>query len=122
MENLRILKWSGWSIVRKAQVIAAVIGAVVTISIQLFLVASEQGSSESLSKLYLLLASELMKVPALFISSLLGMDKWYSSSAHMPLAILGFVAATNAAVFALFGTLIGWCLAARKSSGSIWRC
>ena len=120
MENLRILKWSRWSIEREAQVISALIGALMTISIQLLLVVSDQESSETLSRMLLLYARELMKIPAIFISSLFGMDKWHSYNVHMPLAILGFVAATNAAVFALVGTLIGWCLEPRlrKSLGT----
>ena len=110
----KILKWRNWSVVRKAQVIAALLGALTTLSIQLLLETS--GNPESLEVFFLHLARELISIPAFFVSSLFGMDKWHTGRVSMPWTSLCWIIANFSAFCALVGTLIGWIVSDRKKT------
>ena len=103
MENPGILSWRGWSAVRKAQVIGAVTGAVITVGMPLILKAYDGGP---FAFLLLYLWSAVLS-PAAATCYLFGW-KWNilisegASSVQMILAI-----STNALLLSLIATPIG---------------
>ena len=102
MENPGILNWRGWSVVRKAQVVGAAAGALITISMSLVVNAYNGGAFA-----FLLLWFEWQIFsPAAVICRLFGWE-WQGSSG--PSWVQTTLAAlTNAFLLSLGGTLIGW--------------
>jgi hypothetical protein len=111
MENSGILNRSGWSIVRKAQVIGVL--AAVLLTVALPMIPSVYGLGPH-SFLLVLLASLVIR-PAAEICHLFGWE-WRIDINHGPsvkqmiLAIL-----TNALLLFIVGTLIGWITARSKT-------
>ena len=109
MENPGILNQRGWSLVRKAQVIGASVGALITIGLPLILAAyaAYDGDGGWFSML-LLWSCAIVLWPASEISDLYGWT-WEipigqaPSLLQMSLAIL-----TNTLLLFLTGTLSGW--------------
>ena len=101
------------SIVRKAQLVAAAVGALVTFGVQFLLQVVEP--HESLATFYLYTARELLLIPAITVSSIFGTEKWHTGYTDMPKGTLCWIAALNAVLSTLVGTLVGWYLQDRKS-------
>ena len=102
MENPGILNWRGWSPVRKAQVIGAATGAVITVGMPLILKAYDGGA---LAFLLLWFEWQIFS-PAAVICRLFGWE-WQGSSG--PSWVQTTLAAlTNAFLLSFVGTLIGW--------------
>ena len=102
MENPGILNWRGWSIVRKAQIVAASSGALITIGMPLILSSYGIGPATYL----LLVIWEVILWPAGKICSLFG---WiWQFDGRGPLWIHTILATlTNTFLLSLVGTLIG---------------
>ena len=101
------------SIVRKAQLVAAVVGALVTFGVQFLLQVVEP--HESLATFYLYTARELLLIPAITVSSIFGTDTLHTGYIEITKVTLCWIAALNAVLSTSVGTLVGWYLQDRKS-------
>ena len=104
MENPGVLNWRGWSVVQKAQVIGAATGALITVGMPLILKAYDDGQFAFL----LLWSCGILLWPAGEICNLFGWT-WRIEISEGPSLVQSICAIfTNALLFFLFGTLIGW--------------
>jgi len=110
----RILDWRRLSVVRKAQVIGAAAGALITISMPLVVNAYDGGA---LAFLLLWLEWEIFS-PGAVICRLFGWEWLGSSGPSWVQTILAIL--TNAFLLSLVGTLIGWIVCKlKKPQGEI---
>ena len=101
-ENAGILNWRGWPFVRKAQVVGAAAGALVTMSMPL-VVNAYDGGALAFPLLWLEWA---IFSPAAVICRLFGWE-WKGSSGPS-LVQTTLAALTNAFLLCFVGTLLGW--------------
>ncbi len=102
MENPGILNWRGWSVVRKAQLIGALAGALITVGLPLILKAYDGGQFAFL----LLWSCGLTLWPAAEICNLFGWT-WQIQISQGPSWLQTILAiVTNAFLLFLVGTLI----------------
>jgi len=112
MENLGILKWRAWSIVRKAQVIGAIAGACVTAGV--FVLALLTGPRLVIGPVYI--SFILISYPSYVFFKVLGLplSVLQGEGLRGTLSVFCILTAVNSALSFLFGALIGniakaWC-------------
>ncbi len=109
----RIRDWRRWPIVRKAQVIGAVTGALVTVGIPVLHIIHTTTKATDAAADYIDAAAILWRVaswPTWKICEPFGWKPFLYTDGGMSLVVLGLVVITNAFLFVLVGTLIGWLL------------
>lgn len=105
MEDRRILKRRGWSIVRKAQIIGAAMGALISVGVILF--ATTDKSSDFFDPatiLVILILSPLDRICRTFGMSLTPLN----APGWRECLLATLVVITNAFICFLVGTCIGW--------------
>jgi hypothetical protein len=111
MENRVILKRHRWSIVRKAQVIGALVGA---LAVPVLVVISNAFNWGDWARWLFLWLGFLLMSPARLLSRGLG---WHWEMDNATVAIqLGLVILTNALLCLLLGTLIAWSIQKHNDS------
>ncbi len=113
LRRARIRDWRRWPIVRKAQVIGAVTGALVTVGIPVLHIIHTTTKATDAAADYIDAAAILWRVaswPTWKICEPFGWKPFLYTDGGMSLVVLGLVVITNAFLFVLVGTLIGWLL------------
>lgn len=115
MENRRILKRRGWSIVRKAQIIGATVGALISIGVILFASSDEHPDIFDLAVgLLILISLPLGLICRTFRVSLTQL----SGPGWREYLFAVLVIVTNAFILFLVGTCIGWLIEKVKNKRS----
>ncbi len=111
MENRRILNWSAWSILRKAQVIGAISGLLLSLGIQSFFVGTAPHELfDSFSILWFIVSA----VP-LAIMRAVGIGTIHTGKFGYSWITFTLVALINSLLFFVAGSVIGWLLKSRNS-------
>ncbi len=115
MENNGILNWRNWSIIRRAQVIGALMGVGITLgantAIPLILETAGRGPYGPL----LVYCQNLTLVPAAALSKLFFGWRWHYDYRTGPSLLQWLLAIlTNALVLTIVGSAAGWCAAKLK--------
>ena len=110
MENPEAPKRRGWSIVRKAQIIGAVTGALLTVAILIFNADATSANPENYGPVILLGLVSFPSLPLLALCKMLGLKFLFDNNhnegeASMSLDCL--LVAVNAISYFVIGTIIG---------------
>ena len=112
-ENSGSLNWRRWSVMRKAQIIGAVTGALVTVAIPVLHIIHTTTKPTDPAADYIDAAAILWRVaswPTWTICEPFGWRPYLYTDRGLSLVVLGLVIVTNSFLLFLFGSLFGWFL------------
>lgn len=105
MENPRILNWRSWSIVRKAQILGALLGILLTFAIRALDAALAQG--DTLISWYMALPYTATIWVPVEVTRIFGWP-WPPGGSVNSASCLTLIYLTNALLLAAVGTVFGW--------------